>query len=141
MTAIAPAIISLVAWFQAAGLDVAKAYTPESWPFLKALRERAAGPREEGAMAGWRRLVPGSERPTMAVPVPSISEIVRPVLSPILLVVALYFAIKIVVPIVRTLRQRAYDSASEAEAVCLVVSSPAGFTPDPELSVELIRSP
>jgi hypothetical protein len=43
----------------------------------------------------------------MAVPFPNILDIIGPVLQPILLVVALYVAIKIGVPIVGRLRQRA----------------------------------
>ena len=76
----------------------------------------------------------------MAVPFPNIFDIIGPVLQPILLVVALYVAIKIGPPIVGRLRQRAYDEAGAAEAVALVISPPVGLTPDPELSVELIRA-
>jgi hypothetical protein len=79
----------LISSFQAAGLDLAKANTPGIVAVVKAFGERAAGTSEVGAMAGWCRLVPGSERPTMAVPILSPSfEIVGPILSPILLVVA-----------------------------------------------------
>jgi antitoxin (DNA-binding transcriptional repressor) of toxin-antitoxin stability system len=42
----------VVAWFHAAGLDLAKADTPEIVAFVKAFRERATGPGETGAMAG-----------------------------------------------------------------------------------------
>ena len=76
----------------------------------------------------------------MAVPFPNIFEVIGPVLQPILLVVALYVAIKIGVPIVRRLRQRAYEQAGAVEAVSLVISPPVGLTSDPELSVELIRA-
>jgi energy-coupling factor transporter ATP-binding protein EcfA2 len=76
----------------------------------------------------------------MAVPFPNIFDIIGPVLPPILLVVALYVAIKIGMPIVGRLRQRAYEQAGAAEAVSLVISPPVGLTPDPQLSVELIRA-
>lgn len=76
----------------------------------------------------------------MAVPFPNIFDIIGPVLQPILLVVALYVAIKIGVPIVGRVRQRAYEQAGAAEAVSLVISPPVGLTPDPEMSVELIRA-
>jgi hypothetical protein len=76
----------------------------------------------------------------MAIPFPNLFDIIGPVLQPILLVVALYVAIKIGVPIVGRLRQRAYDRASEAEAVTLIISPTVGLAPDPELSVELIRA-
>jgi hypothetical protein len=42
----------MVAWFQAAGLDLAKADGPEIVAFVKAFRERASGSGETGAMAG-----------------------------------------------------------------------------------------
>jgi antitoxin (DNA-binding transcriptional repressor) of toxin-antitoxin stability system len=42
----------VVAWFQAAGLDLAKADGPEIVAFVKAFRERASGSGETGAMAG-----------------------------------------------------------------------------------------
>lgn len=42
----------VVAWFQAAGLDLATAAGPEIVAFVKAFRERAAGAGEAGAMAG-----------------------------------------------------------------------------------------
>jgi antitoxin (DNA-binding transcriptional repressor) of toxin-antitoxin stability system len=42
----------VVAWFQAAGLDLATAAGPEIVAFVKAFRERAAGTGEAGAMAG-----------------------------------------------------------------------------------------
>lgn len=42
----------MVAWFQAAGLDLAKADGPEIVAFVKAFRERGTGTGEAGAMAG-----------------------------------------------------------------------------------------
>jgi antitoxin (DNA-binding transcriptional repressor) of toxin-antitoxin stability system len=42
----------IVAWFQAAGLDLAKADGPEIVAFVKAFGERASGTGETGAMAG-----------------------------------------------------------------------------------------
>ena len=42
----------VVAWFLAAGLDLATAAGPEIVAFVKAFRERAAGTGEAGAMAG-----------------------------------------------------------------------------------------
>jgi antitoxin (DNA-binding transcriptional repressor) of toxin-antitoxin stability system len=42
----------MVAWFDAAGLDLAKANGPEIVAFVKAFRERATGTGETGAMAG-----------------------------------------------------------------------------------------
>jgi antitoxin (DNA-binding transcriptional repressor) of toxin-antitoxin stability system len=42
----------VVAWFVAAGLDLAAADTPEIVAFVKAFRERAAGTGEAGATAG-----------------------------------------------------------------------------------------
>jgi antitoxin (DNA-binding transcriptional repressor) of toxin-antitoxin stability system len=42
----------MVAWFAAAGLDLANADGPEIVAFVKAFRERAAGTGEAGAMAG-----------------------------------------------------------------------------------------
>jgi prevent-host-death family protein len=41
-----------VAWFLAAGLDLAKADTPEIVAFVRAFRERGSGAGEAGAMAG-----------------------------------------------------------------------------------------
>jgi antitoxin (DNA-binding transcriptional repressor) of toxin-antitoxin stability system len=41
-----------LAWFQAAGLDLAKADGPKIVAFVKAFRERATGTGETGAMAG-----------------------------------------------------------------------------------------
>jgi antitoxin (DNA-binding transcriptional repressor) of toxin-antitoxin stability system len=42
----------MVAWFDAAGLDLAKADGPEIVAFVKSFRERSAGTGETGAMAG-----------------------------------------------------------------------------------------
>lgn len=42
----------MVAWFDAAGLDLAKADGPEIVAFVKAFRERASGTGQTGAMAG-----------------------------------------------------------------------------------------
>ncbi len=42
----------VVAWFDAAGVDLAKADGPEIVAFVKAFRERATGTGETGAMAG-----------------------------------------------------------------------------------------
>jgi antitoxin (DNA-binding transcriptional repressor) of toxin-antitoxin stability system len=42
----------MVAWFDAAGLDLAKANGPEIVAFVKAFRERATGTGDTGAMAG-----------------------------------------------------------------------------------------
>lgn len=42
----------VVSWFQAAGLDLATADTPEIVAFVKAFRERGSGAGESGAMAG-----------------------------------------------------------------------------------------
>jgi antitoxin (DNA-binding transcriptional repressor) of toxin-antitoxin stability system len=42
----------MVAWFQAAGLDLAKADGPEIVDFVKSFRGRAPGTGETGAMAG-----------------------------------------------------------------------------------------
>ena len=43
-------------------------------------------------------------------------------------------------PLLRRARQRAYDGASAAEAVRLVISAPAGLVPDRDLATELIRA-
>jgi antitoxin (DNA-binding transcriptional repressor) of toxin-antitoxin stability system len=42
----------VVAWFDAAGVDLARADGPEIAAFVKAFRERASGTGETGAMAG-----------------------------------------------------------------------------------------
>ena len=54
-------------------------------------------------------------------------------------VAGLVVALAVVLRCVPTLRQRAYDSASDREAVRLVVAPPAGLDRDPELAVQLIR--
>jgi energy-coupling factor transporter ATP-binding protein EcfA2 len=74
--------------------------------------------------------------PLIPLPLPDLTGLVQPVAT----VFAAYGAAKIGPTLVRGARQRAYDEASAAEAVSLVVSPAAGLTPDPELSVELIRA-
>jgi hypothetical protein len=54
-------------------------------------------------------------------------------------VAGLVGALAVVVRRVPIARQRAYDSASDREAVRLVVAPPAGLDRDPELAVQLIR--
>jgi hypothetical protein len=74
--------------------------------------------------------------PLIPLPLPDLTWLVQPVAA----VFSAYGAAKIGPPLVRNARQRAYDEASAAEVVALVISPPVGLTPDPELSVELIRA-
>ncbi len=74
--------------------------------------------------------------PLIPLPLPDMTGLVQPIAA----VFAAYGAAKIGPPLVRSARQRAYDEASAAEGVALVLSPPVGLTPDPELSVELIRA-
>ena len=74
--------------------------------------------------------------PLVPIPLPDLTVIVQPVAA----VLAAYGAAKVGPPLIRTARQRAYDEASSAEAVRLVISSPAGLAPDPDLAVELVRA-
>ena len=74
--------------------------------------------------------------PLVPLPLPDLTGLIQPVLA----VLGAYGAAKIGPPLVRTARQRAYDEASSAEAVRLVISAPAGLAPDPDLAVELIRA-
>jgi len=70
------------------------------------------------------------------VPLPDLTVLVQPVAA----VFAAYGAAKIGTPLVRRARQGAFDDASAAEAVSLVISVPPGLAPDPELTVEIIRA-
>ena len=74
--------------------------------------------------------------PLVPFPLPDLTVIVQPVAA----VLAAYGAAKIGTPLVRRARQGAFDDASAAEAVSLVVSAPPGLAPDPELAVEIIRA-
>jgi hypothetical protein len=74
--------------------------------------------------------------PLVPIPLPDLTVIVQPVAA----VLAAYGAAKIGPPLIRTARQRAYDEASGAEAVRLVISSLAGLAPDRDLAVELVRA-
>jgi len=74
--------------------------------------------------------------PLVPLPLPDLTVLVQPLAA----VFAAYGAAKIGPPLVRRARQRAYDEASAAEAVRLVISSPVGFDPDEELATELIRA-
>jgi hypothetical protein len=74
--------------------------------------------------------------PLVPIPLPDLSAAVQPVAA----VLAAYGAVKIGPPLIRKARQRAYDEASEAEAVRLTISPPPGLDPDPELAIELVRA-
>jgi hypothetical protein len=58
-------------------------------------------------------------------PLPDLTVLVQPVAA----VFAAYGAAKIGTPLVRRARQGAFDDASAAEAVSLVVSAPPGLAP------------
>ncbi len=74
--------------------------------------------------------------PLVPIPLPDLTAVVQPVAA----VFAAYGAAKVGPPLIRRARQRAYDEASEAEAVRLTISPPPGLDPDPELAVELARA-
>jgi energy-coupling factor transporter ATP-binding protein EcfA2 len=74
--------------------------------------------------------------PLVPIPLPDLTVIVQPVAT----VFAAYGAVKIGPPLIRKARQRAYDEASDAEAVRLTISPPPGLDPDPELAIELVRA-
>ena len=55
------------------------------------------------------------------------------------LVVGLVGALAVLVRLVPIVRQRAYDRAAANERVRLLIATPAGLDPNPELAVGLIR--
>jgi hypothetical protein len=75
----------------------------------------------------------------MAVPFPNILDILRPALPPILVIVALVLAIKIVPSVFRRLRQRAYDQVIDGETRRLEVVTGRGRPWATEAAVALIR--
>ncbi len=75
----------------------------------------------------------------MAVPIPSIFDILGPVVPFVVIALAIYGVIKIGPALAGIARQRAYDEASAAEPVRLTIEPPAGLDSNPALVTELIR--
>lgn len=75
----------------------------------------------------------------MAVPFPNILDILRPALPPILVIVALVLAIKLVPSVIRRLRQRAYDRVIDGETRRLEIVIGRGRPGTTEAAVALIR--
>ncbi len=75
----------------------------------------------------------------MAIPFPNIFDILRPALPPILVIVALLLAIKIVPPVLRRLRQRAYNQVIAGETTRLEIVIGRGRPGTTEAAIALIR--
>lgn len=60
--------------------------------------------------------------------------------QPLAAILGAYGVVKVTAPLLRRVRRRAYDGASAAEAVRLVISAPAGLVPDRDLPIELVRA-
>jgi hypothetical protein len=75
----------------------------------------------------------------MAIPFPNPVDILRPALAPILVIIALLLAIKIVPPFVRRLRQRAYEQVVTGESRRLEIVIGRGQPGTTEAAVTLTR--
>jgi Transposase, Mutator family len=75
----------------------------------------------------------------MILDLPKILGSLAPFAPLVAAVVGLAVAVLLAARLLPLLRQRAYDSASEREAVRLVVAPPGGLDANPELAVQLIR--
>ena len=75
----------------------------------------------------------------MAVPIPSIFDILGPAVPFVVVALVIYGAIKIGPALAGIAQQRAYDEASAAESVRLTIEPPAGLDANPALATELIR--